>query len=409
MDFLLSAQGGDITTWRAAGDFVTAYRQILLDRAASDRCAGSEAVFAGAIDAVDAALAAHRELMSHLESLMTEMAETSPSRREEMTIAFYNGLYRHYGRFRSAPAFYQLSMLYLRRLSAAIFAQAITQLGAAAGDLPDMALMAAGPAGRGEYSPFCPLQILLVHDDGAPLQLHSISLLCEALHAGFEEAGLAVDQVVTPRNARWRGTPAEWRSRCAVSHAPRSNEELVDLCRLIDLYPLYPAEGLEGLKRGCSAALGENRPVLSHLVERMTSLSNGLGLMGRLKLERSGSGRGLFRLVDHGLLPFSAALSALTLIRKSGAGESCEKIRDLLKRRELDVDLAERMLATWHSLNDLRLRREQTFPVGDRSGLSMFLNPEELTAEQRQDLKDTLEAVAFIQRHVEIIFSGTGE
>ena len=141
----------------------------------------------------------------------------------------------------------------------------------------------------------------------------------------------------------------------------------------------------------------------------MTALSNGLGLMGRLKLERSGSGRGMFNLFGHGLLPLSAALSALALIKESPAVGSCERIHDLLRRRELDVELAERMLATWYSLNDFRLRREQSVQSDERTDRSIFIDPDELTFERRQALKESLESVATIQRHVEIMFSGMGE
>ena len=117
----------------------------------------------------------------------------------------------------------------------------------------------------------------------------------------------------------------------------------------------------------------------------------------------------MFKLLDHGLLPLSAALSALTLFEESVAVGNCERIRDLLRQRELDVELAERMLATWHNLNDLRLLREQSFRIDAHTNRSLCLNPNELTDEQRQSLKEALESVAIIQRHVAIIFSGMGE
>ena len=67
------------------------------------------------------------------------------------------------------------------------------------------------------------------------------------------------------------------------------------------------------------------------------------------------------------------------------------------------------MLATWHNLNDLRLRLEQSFHIDEQTTRSLCLSPNELTGEQRQSLKESLESVAIIQRHVAIIFSGMGE
>jgi signal-transduction protein with cAMP-binding, CBS, and nucleotidyltransferase domain len=109
------------------------------------------------------------------------------------------------------------------------------------------------------------------------------------------------------------------------------------------------------------------------------------------------------------VLPLSAALSALALIKESRAVSTCDRINDLMRNQELDVELAERMLAVWYSLHDLRLRREHAFRLDERSAAAAFLDPDELTAEQRQSLKKNLESVATIQRHVEIIFSGMGE
>ena len=410
MEIMLSAKGSNVTAWRGTQNFAAAYRQALLDRAASDRCGGAESAFLEACATLDTALNTHQELLKSLEFLSGELFAKPSTGLKEVTSAFYNDLYRHFDHFRSAPAFYQLSMAFLRGASAAIIARTTEQLGKQADHLPEVALIAVGPAGRLEYSPFCRLQVLLVHGEVAASQREGINQFCTALHAGFEDAGMAVDPEVTPRNARWRGTLAEWRQRCEEGLHSQADEDLIDLCRLVDQYPLHPVEGFAGeLKQTSSAALRGNRPALTNLIGRMTALSNGLGLMGRLKLERSGSGRGMFSLLGHGLLPLSAALSALALIKESPAVGSCERIHDLLRRRELDVELAERMLATWYSLNDFRLRREQSVQSDERTDRSIFLDPDELTFERRQALKESLESVATIQRHVEIMFSGMGE
>ena len=410
MDILLSTKGGDITARRAVEDFAAEYRQALLDLAVSDGKGRSENVFMETLAAVENTITTHQNLLKSLNSLIEKVATATPGSLKELTGAFYSVLYRHFGHFSSAPAFYQLSMDFLHRLSATIIAQATNQLGLFARHLPEMTLIAIGPAGRCEYSPFCPLQLLLVHGEVAESQLQTIDLFCHALHTGFEETGLFIDPEVTPRNTIWRGTLIQWQQRCEDGLRPQANEELINLCRLVDQYPLHPIEGFAiELKKISTNALHGSRPAQANLIERMKSLSNGLGLMGRLKLERSGSGQGQFRLLDHGLLPLSAALSALALIQESTAVSSCERIHDLLKRRELDVELAERMMTTWHSLHGLRLRREQSFQIEHHTNEPLFLNPNELTAEQRQSLEKSLESVAIIQRHVEIIFSGMRE
>jgi signal-transduction protein with cAMP-binding, CBS, and nucleotidyltransferase domain len=135
----------------------------------------------------------------------------------------------------------------------------------------------------------------------------------------------------------------------------------------------------------------------------MAALSNGLSLMGRLKLEH-----GMFRLLDNGLLPFSAAMSTLSLIKNLPSTSNSGRINDLLMQRHVDVDLAERMLGTWHDLHNLKLLREHSFPIDQKSDQMLFLDPGELTAGERHHLKEALESVAIIQRHVEIMFSEMG-
>jgi signal-transduction protein with cAMP-binding, CBS, and nucleotidyltransferase domain len=188
-------------------------------------------------------------------------------------------------------------------------------------------------------------------------------------------------------------------------------DSLSDLTRLTDISPLTISdESDQELKEMAFTQLRKSRLAQATLIGQMESYSNGIGIMGGLKLERNGVGRGLFHLWDHGLLPLSSALSALALIKNSSSVTSCERILDLLMRRELDVDLAEKMLEAWHSLHELRLRHERSSRFGTLPESSFFLDPDELTDIERQTLKTALASVAAIQRHIAISYSaGWGE
>lgn len=410
MNPLLFAKTGDVTSLQAAKDFATAYAKTLLERAASDRNGSVEAVYSETTSALETALMTNKTILKTLENAIHEVPAAPADRLPELTGIFYSELYRHFARFRSPSAFYRQSMAFLQQVTAAVIARIRKQLESSGSHLPEIGLFAIGPTGRAEYSPFCTLQILIVHGDATKAELGNIDLFCNNLHAGLEAAGMPVDPIVTPQNSRWRGTMAEWLQRFEEGLRPQSDEESIDLCRLADLYPLSSSSDLvQEFKEASSAALNSSTATVTNLIERMTALSNGLGIMGGLKLERSGNERGMFRLLDHGLLPFSVALSALSLIKKSSAIGSCERIHDLLRLRVLDVEMAERMLATWYTLHDLLLWRELHLNVQEASGSPLCLNPKEMSAEQLHLLKETLESVATIQRHVEIIFSGIGE
>jgi len=410
MNFLLSAKDGDITSWRATEGFAADYNQALLDQAASDCRGGAEAAFTRSLESLEKLMETHLSLTKELGNILEQVAAPPPAGRlKELTVRYYDALYRHMDAFHSAPAFYQRSMEFVQMLSTAIMAHSKEQIGLLDRQLPKMALVAVGPAGRCEYSPFCQLQLLLVHEEVTASQLQTINMVCHKLHAGFEATGLNIDPVITPRNPEWRGSISDWRQRVDNGLNHPTADRLINVLRLADQYPLIcGGEIAQELKDMTAAVLSKSRPAQANLIERMESLSNGLGMMGRLKLERSGDRRGLFRLLDHGLLPLSAALSALALIKESRAVSSPDRVQALLKQHELDVDLAEKMLRTWYTLHELRLRREQTFNIVDHTAHTLLLNPAQLSVEQRQSLKSALAAVADIQRHVGIIFSGMG-
>jgi signal-transduction protein with cAMP-binding, CBS, and nucleotidyltransferase domain len=408
MSFLLTAKSRNITNWSVAEEFAATYRQALRDAAVAPESHNSNEVFAQSRQALADAITSHRDGIKRLNELTTQAGEAlSAAQLKELTGAFYDELYRHFRLFRSAPVFYQLSMTFLSRATCTILDLTTNQLGLFSRHLPELALVAIGPAGRGEYSPFCPLQLLLVHGEVAEAHSQTVNLFCHTLHDEFEAAGFAIDPHVSPHSEEWRGSLSLWQQRCSNALHPQATEELINICRLIDQHPLGRENSLSTeLKELSSNLLGSNDAALANLIERMTALSNGLGIMGGLKLERNSAERGLFKLLDHGLLPFSAALSALALIKKCPAVTSSERIIDLVQRRELDVEWAERMLDTWHNLHNVRLQQELSGSITDHDGRTLCLNPLELSAAQQLALKETLEAVALIQRHVEIIFSG---
>lgn len=411
MKFLLSARSGDITAWGAAKEFADLFRQSVHDRAASGRNGTAEAVYSGSATALEKAAEIHRSIIAHRNRILaTVRTATTPFQLKELATEYYGLLYQHQDVFHSAPSFYKMSMDFLQTVGSTLMTSSRDQLGLYARHLPEMALIALGPAGRGEYSPFCQLQLVLVHGEVEPSQLQTIGLFCHTLHAEIEATGLAIDHAISPRNSEWRGSISEWQQRFEAARHYGMTDGMINLLRLTD--QSFLTENMElahRFKEMTVRTLSENRTAQANLIERMESLSNGLGMMGRLKLERNDPGRGLFRLIDHGLLPLSSALSALALIKGSSAVNSCERILDLLKLRELDVDLAEKMLETWHSLHELLLHSEQQLTLFENTDSSLFLNPAQLTVEERQSLKTALTSVAAIQRHVAITFSGMGE
>jgi signal-transduction protein with cAMP-binding, CBS, and nucleotidyltransferase domain len=186
--------------------------------------------------------------------------------------------------------------------------------------------------------------------------------------------------------------------------------ELIDLLRLSDQCSLIPSSGLDGEFRDlCLTLLGKSRITLAFLVTRILALSNGVGIMGGLRLERSDPHRGLFALFDHALLPLSASVTALSLIEEGVAVETTQRIRELQADRKLNVEMAEHLLEAWHILNELRLARERDLFSKRDGQSSLHLDPETLSNADMERFREALETVHYLQRHVAISFSGWEE
>ena len=411
MALLVSAKGGDVLAWRACGDFTASFRQLLLARLEFCRSNEAEALLMGTGQALDELIAANDAFCCRSKELIEDVSACDePSRLRELSIAFYAGLYDHVGVHHSAPAFYEFSMLFLQALAASIIRHAHTTLGLLDRHTPQLMLVAIGAAGRQEFSPFCPLQLLLVHAENSAVDHEALSQFGRLIHEGFEACGLQVDGVVTPRIPEWRGSMPEWRQRLVHRLDQGRVNGVADLFKLIDQSVLYHDEGFVPEFSGlCRSVLKERRSATAFQVTCVRNLPHGIGIMGGMRFEKKGPYRGLFALREHALQPLSAAIGIIALLRNLEATSTPQRIREILWKRELNVDMAERLLQAWHALHEVRLTREQDVQPDWSNEAPLHLNVDEMHDSEQTLLRESLEAVGAIQRHVGLTFSGMEE
>lgn len=411
MALLVSAKGTDVLAWRAAGDFAVTFRQEVLDRMEFCRSDEAAALLTGASQALDDLAAANDAFCSRCDRLIEEVASCDdPARLRDLTISFFAGLYDHSAIHHSAPAFYQFSQLFLQALAGSVRRNSYTLLGDSSVRMPELALIALGAAGREEFSPFCPLQFMLVHGQADAAEDTLIQRFADLVHEGFKACGLQVDEEVTPRNSQWRGSLPEWGQRLEKVLKRGRSSEVIELLRLADQSPLDGGGDTgAGFRQHSLAALAASPVALKNLVSRVVALSNGIGMMGGLRFEKSGPYRGLFALLENALQPLSASVSALGLLKRLETMTTPRRVRELLWRRELNVDMAERLLQAWHMLNELRLVREREVHPEWPNRAPLYLDIEQMTVTEQEALRESLEAVGNIQRHIGLTFSGVGE
>ena len=410
MALLVSAKGGDILAWRAAGDFAVTFRQMTLDRMEFCRSEEASAMLTGVSQALDDLAAANDIFCSRCDNLIDEVATCAePGRLRELTTVFFSGLYDHIDCYHSAPAFYRFSIRFLQALAGSVSRYSCTMLGDFSARMPKLALIALGPAGRQEFSPFCPIQFMLVHGGTGEAGNGLIQRFAALLHEGFEACGLQVDEVVTPRNGQWRGSVSEWGQRLDKILKRGKSSEIIELLRLSEQTLLDgDADTGSGFRQLSLSALAASPVALNILVSRVVALSNGIGMMGGLRFEKRGPYRGQFALLESAVQPLSASLSVLGLLKRLETGATPLRVRELLWQRELNVDMAERLLQAWHTLHELRLIRERELHPEWANSAPHYLNIEQMKAAEQEALRDSLEAIGNIQRHIGINFSGVG-
>ncbi|MEI6306084.1 MAG: putative nucleotidyltransferase substrate binding domain-containing protein, partial [Deltaproteobacteria bacterium] len=141
------------------------------------------------------------------------------------------------------------------------------------------------------------------------------------------------------------------------------------------------------------------------IVSIIRSLSNGVGIMGRLRLLKKDPYHGHFALLDNALLPFTASITALTLIMGGNEVGMLERIRELQVSQIISLEQGELLLIAWHTLNEIRLSREMELFPNWGGDASFYLDPETIPDADMERFRDALEVVAILQRHVTITFN----
>lgn len=411
MAFLLSAkQEGDPLSWRGATDFCSSFRDRLLGSLGKK----NSDMALQTIELVLSELAIAQNTNMHClnESIQVRKKLSATSELQQLrklTADFYGTLYDHVTLFRSPLVFYQQSSLFLNALAVTVLRLSRERLGLLERHLPEHALIALGPAGRHEFSPFCPLQMALIcrHDSG--IMQESIRQYGALVHEGFEACGLHVDPAVSPINGDWCVNLPFWQRTLEDNLNHAEQELLVDLLRLADQTTLAGSTELaEEFRQRAGTTLATSHTALGNLVSRVSLLSNGLGILGRLRLEKSGPYRGHFPLLDHALLPLTSTISAFALISSLTSDTSPQRLHELLHNGELSIDMAEQLLEAWHTINELRLVHEQkSLPDWDDCA-PLHLNLEFLSGAETESLRAALESIGLFQRYLYTCYNVAG-
>jgi CBS domain-containing protein len=397
---LLLAKGEDFTSWRGGEEFAVAYREAAVKLASQRHPEGIAQLLELMEDLLVGVERENSSMSDQLEQMIAGLADaTEKGQIRPLLAGFYDSAYHHFSRFRSPTAFFKMSEIFLRALAESCLRLAKQEV---EGNLPPVALLVMGPAGRREATRYCRVQLVLVWDGQAAETL--MAQLREQLVAWFRVCGISLEEAVTPLNPYWCGSLEQWQARFKAASDRGDQAELIELLRLADRTALVCEGDVAGrFHELCNRYLGQ-RDFIGNLVKRSQLLSNGIGMMGNLRLEKSGPHRGAFPLLDHAFLTIAAAVAALCLLNGVNQLGTPERLRQLVRIGKLDVDLAERALHAWYCFSEHRLSLEQQATPGQDCRDILHLVPATLGATELDRLRLSLEAVADMQRYLQVSF-----
>lgn len=413
MPMLLGTKGKEILKWRASAELVAGIEERLVEKWGRSSAREAESFLGQLIEALDEELRYEAQFLGESATLDQAIAEAEdPAQLKPL-----QGRYRELGcayfsRRRSVLALCDTCCrLHDRLLDRAFFLAQERMLKRGQGKAPLSALLVSGDRGRGEMTLFSENRYFLLHEEQSP----SAYLFSRQLSGALTEAGL-----LSAEQMFWHGSLPDWRALLEGSFPLRDGERRPPLAalppfaaplrqvpqempdwawRLEALADLGFVRGeaslaVEALK---SAALTIDRerhhgPFLQ-LARRVIGLPLAVGRFGGLRLQRSGEHRGELNLEELALAPLVMTLRILAVHTGIHATGSVDRIKELLERGALDVDLAERLLKAYQLFMQLRVLSEIR---SEEAGA--FCNPEEFDEPEDARFRAALDTVLNLQK-----------
>jgi len=195
-------------------------------------------------------------------------------------------------------------------------------------------------------------------------------------------------------NPVWRKTKSQWQAQVG-GWISRRNEVALQLCDvLFDFQSFYGETGLaEDLRHVILRLCQANPGFLRDMFGVQADHRAGLGWFGRLLTERADPAhRGKVNLKYAGTLPLAEAIRLLALRRGIAATGTLARIDALAEVGELDRDTRDHLRGAFDHVTGLQLRQQVAdFQAGRPIG--NFVDPEELTARERDLLKRGFRAI----------------
>ena len=282
--------------------------------------------------------------------------------------------------------------------------------------------LVSGAAGRSEQALNNMLQPYLVYDCIANSPAAYFEKLSYRITTILKKTGLITGgEREFIRKFFWRGSREDWRQwlvreldekrtaphfilpalpSLSTPFRPLGKENNALYATVAAVADLRPLTGDEALSTALvdlayeKLASFRETAAFDHLARQVTVSPVALNMFGWFKVEKRGKHRGDVDIERHALSPLVMNIGLFALKYDIRETNTLGRIRELLQRGRLNVDLAERVVSAYHEINLLILRLQ----MGEGSNEGAFISPEELSEDDSHKLKQALETVINLQK-----------
>lgn len=425
MGLFLGSKGGDILSWRETSDLLESIRSSFVQRAALLQSVEEKGLLRALQSNLSEEIAYEEQFFADICHDLAKLEEIEfEDQLAPLTADFYRTISDYFQRRGSVVALQSVSTSYfdsMIRKSIRLAQNGLLSDGLGEAPAPYCWLVSAN-AGREEQSFDDVQRHVLVYEGAGRETEQYFDKLGYRVTVILKKAGiLGGSERQFLMRSFWCGNKSSWHDHVneglpqsqhdrhiplalatPFKATPRDHEEICEaIARIADLRPLTGDEGLhdslEEMKREIFVRCRESN-VFNH-VARLSAMSPvALGMFGWFKVERSGKHRGEFDLEQFALNPLIANIRLLAV--KYGVLETgtIKRVRELLSRGHLNVDIAEKVLLAYHEI--ARQKIFMQIRGEEHSAGQLFFNPEELPEAEALRFKSALETVSTLQRIV---------
>ncbi len=406
MAIFLGAKGDDILAWRNVAELVTGLQASIAEKQRSISAAEGVSLLADLRQRIAAELAYEEFYNTRIAELVAECAAVETEEALQNVVQKCRDMSAEYFQQRgSVVAYHALCNLFQELLFARVLWLAeewMARHGFGRAPVPHC-WFAVGSAGRQEGTLCRDFDSLLVHDDGNKEAAAFFIGFSSRVVAMLENIGLRSRSGIAPVNPTWRGSRKEWRSRLTEGFSGKGADGINNVLPLADMRLLYGDQQLaDEMKNLVASILDHHQEKLRELAVNISVLPVGLDFFGRLRVERSGPHKGRFNLELYALIPLVANARVMALKYGIAATSTLDRLKQLMERGPLSIDLTERLLRAYHEF--ARCRISAGLRYWQEQELESFIDPDEQSENEQHDLKVALEALLNLQKLVYLDF-----